>query len=225
MKNPWCELNASAPPFILEIDSEYVKRHNNKYAGSERELMVKSIPEPFIGNPNTAKVVLLNLNPGHSQNDEADHRRPDIKNAIFANLRHEGQEYPFYALNPAFKETGVAEYWRQYTRELQAESGLDDQTFSKRLLVIEWFPYHSAKAGLRPGVLCDSQLYSFELAKQMLRKDGVQVVGTRSRHYWVEAGRELNRVLFLKNRQRPWITRRNMDRGVFESMLAALGAD
>jgi hypothetical protein len=39
--------------------------------------------EPFIGDPNTATVVLLNLNPGHCAADEPDHRRPAIKKSIF----------------------------------------------------------------------------------------------------------------------------------------------
>jgi hypothetical protein len=147
------------------------------------------------------------------------------KPLFFANLRHEEQPFPFYAFSPAFKETGVSAYWHQYTRELQAESQLDNQTFSKRLLVIEWFPYHSVKAGLQPRVLCKSQLYSFELAKQMLDRRGVQVVGTRSKNFWVQADREFNYVEFLKNPQRPWITRGNMDQSLFDRMLDALRAD
>ncbi len=47
--------------------------------------MVNVLPEPFIGDPESAKVVLLNLNPGYDSTVAGDHRRPEIKDAIFRN--------------------------------------------------------------------------------------------------------------------------------------------
>jgi hypothetical protein len=139
--------------------------------------MVNAIPEPFIGNPETAKVVLLNLNPGHDDTVERHHSCPEIKDAIFRNLRQEPSDYPFYAFDPAFRGTGVANYWCQYTRALQEEADLDDHEFARRLLVIEWFPYSSANGGLSWRRVCESQKYSFQFAKEMLAKADVQVIG------------------------------------------------
>jgi hypothetical protein len=48
----------------------------------------------------------------------------------------------------------------------------------------------------------------------MLEKDGVQVIGTRSEEHWLNVDAEFRRAPFLKNYQRPWITRGNMDSGV-----------
>jgi len=206
------------------MDCEYVQRHNGR-ARPEHRLMLDAIPEPFIGDPKTAKVVLLNLNPGYDAKVPWDHSRPEIKEAIFRNLRHEHQDYPFYAFNPAFEGTGVANYWREYTRTLQAEAGLNDLEFAKRLLVIEWFPYSSIKSGLPPKPVCGSQTYSFQLAKQMLTKQGVQVVGTRSPERWLQAGSELSRVPFLNNWQRAWVTRGNMDARVFDRVVWTLTKD
>lgn len=146
--------------------------------------MLNSIPEPFIGNPDTATLVLLNLNPGHSASDERDHACELIKAAIFRNLRHEHQEFPFYPFNPTFVGTGVAEYWRYYTATLQKDARLDDATFSQRLMVIEWLPYHPERCGLKPRIACTSQLYSWDLARQRLMKPEVQLLRTRSRKHW-----------------------------------------
>jgi hypothetical protein len=219
--NPWLSLDSGCPPYILETDRSYIELHNAK-AGPEHRLMLNSIPEPFIGDPNTARLVLLSLNPGHCAADEADHRRPVIKNAIFRNLRQEQQEYPFYAFNPEFRDTGVALYWRKYTRALQLEAGLDDATFAKRLLVIEWFPYHSEKCNLGTRYVCGSQFFSFELAKEMARKEGVQVIGMRSREHWVQVHPTFATIPFLANKFSPWLTRRNMDKQVYDRALHAL---
>lgn len=205
------------------MDREYVCRHNERCL-PEHRLMVNVIPEPFIGNPDTAKVVLLNLNPGYDEMVERCHSRPEIKEAIFQNLRHESRAYPFYAFNPVFAETGVASYWRQYTAALQREAGLNDRELSQRLLVIEWFPYASTRGGLPVKPVCASQSYSFELARELLAR-GVEMIGTRSRERWLKAGSEFTRVPFLKNNQRPWITRRNMDGGAFDRLVTALTED
>jgi len=105
---------------------------------------------------------------------QGNHRCPEIKDAILPNLCHEDQDYPFYAFNPAFEGTGVANYWRGYTERLQHEVGLNDCHFAKRLLVIEWFPYASEKCRIPKRVVCESQKYSLHLTKQMLAKpDGL----------------------------------------------------
>ena len=48
------------------------------------------------------------------------------------------------------------------------------------------------------------------------------MIGTRSRERWLQAGSEFSRVPFLKNNQRAWITRGNMDSGVFNRLVTAL---
>jgi hypothetical protein len=219
--NPWLGLNSTCPPYILESDRSFIERHNAK-ASAEHRLMLNSIPEPFIGDPNTARVVLLSLNPGHCSSDEPDHRRPAIKKAIFRNLCQEPQQYPFYAFNPDFLHTGVEVYWRKYTRALQLEARLDDASFAKRLLVIEWFPYHSEKCNLGSRYVCGSQLYSFELAKEMVRKEGVQIIGMRSRKHWVQVHPSFAAIPFLTNKFSPWLTRRNMDERIYNRVLDAL---
>ncbi len=220
--NPWLKLLPSEGTNVLDMDREAIDSYNDSVRNPEAKVILASIPEPFIGNPESARVVLLNLNPGHSEKDEKDHRGAELQEAMLHNLRHESQEYPFYPLNPAFKGTGVEKWWSPILRKLQTESGLDTLTIARGLLVIEWFPYHSKKSALPAKLVCESQKYSFQLARNMLEKHSAVGVGMRSMDHWVKADRWFGSVPFLKNRQRPWISRGNMDEGLFDRIVEAL---
>src|SRR5579872_6718956 len=106
MENPWLALPPKSP-FVLEIDRDALDQYNEK-AVAGTKIKVGSIPEPFIGNPETATVILLNLNPGDSPDDPKAHVDPGFRDAIIRNLRHEPQEYLFYPLNPKFVWTPCA---------------------------------------------------------------------------------------------------------------------
>ena len=71
--NPWPNLCPSEGSYVLDEDREFIQQHNDS-VGAEAKIAVRSIPEPFIGDPKSAKVVLLGLNPGHSEDDEENYR-------------------------------------------------------------------------------------------------------------------------------------------------------
>jgi hypothetical protein len=168
-------------------------------------------------------LVLLNLNPGHSADDKEWHSNPAFQEAMFHNLRQDdSQKCPFYPLDPAFKESGAGKWWRPLIRELQEESRLDYATLAKKLMVIEWFPYHSEKSALPRKLVCESQKYSFQLAKQMLQEQRVVVLGMRSRDHWVRIDQTCGQVRFLINKQRPYITIGNMPPDLYKQIMAAL---
>jgi len=228
--NPWLKLGQE-PPYILGTDEKQIRHYNDLVGNNERKVIPKSIPEPFIGNPKTAKLVLLSLNPGHSHTDAEWHSRRDFKRAMFDNLQQRPQQYPFYPLNPQFKGNGAGEWWRPRTLELQRESALDIKTFAERLLVIEWFPYHTVRSPARSksiggstGRICESQCYSFQLAKDMSQKDGVVVVGMRSRRLWAEVDGVFEKIAYLKNPQCGYLSRGNTDPALFSRMVKALNA-
>lgn len=204
--NPWAQLSDEGPHRILACDQDHVTQYNNAAAPDYR-IIEQSIPEPYIGNPKTARVVLLGLNPGHSDADARDYARAEFRAALFNNLRQTPQAYPFYPLNPAFANTGTGKWWTQRLRQLAADSGLEPAVMSERLMVIEWFPYHSRKFR-RPRQLLASQSYSFQLASQ-LKAQGRLVVRMRSRRLWSVAGQEFENVPALNNPQCAHITPRN----------------
>src|SRR5580698_8416999 len=154
MRNVWLDL-PQASPYVLEIDRKAVDEYNTKAKGATK-INVGSIPEPFIGNPETATVILLNLNPGDVADDAIAHADPDFRAAMMSNLRHELQESPFYALNLKFVRTPCAKWWRQNLKELweNPNTNLTRARVAERLCVIEWFPYHSTKAGLANKPIC-----------------------------------------------------------------------
>ncbi|MGC2463921.1 MAG: hypothetical protein WA517_01925 [Candidatus Acidiferrum sp.] len=222
MQNPWLKLpqRPYESGYILEMDLESIKRYNDSKRSEDRKANLKSIPEPFIGNPGSARVVLLSLNPGDSENDLKDHSSDRFKKALFSNLAGELCDYPFYLLNPDFRETGAGKWWFARTRELR-EAGLGNETIAKRLLVIEWFPYHSRRSGFPNKSICESQSYSLHLALEMLEKKQL-VVGMRSRKKWTAVDQKFAKVPFLKNPQCGHISRNNTEGDVFDRIVEAL---
>ncbi|HEX4038573.1 MAG TPA: hypothetical protein VHX37_10985 [Acidobacteriaceae bacterium] len=221
MTNPWESLTFDGGSYLLETDRASIEIFNKQQRDEDRRVVASAIPEPFIGDPSQAKVVLLGLSPGYSVNNLS-HSWADFRDGMFLNLRHGKQDFPFYPLNPAFRETGAGQWWRKIVGRLRSESGLHESTFAKRLMVIEWFPYPSRRAALPVAKICDSQEYTFDLAARMLKKEGVVVVGMRSRAHWVGASSEFRQVPFLVNKQRPFVTRGNMEGGLFDRILEAM---
>lgn len=140
---------------------------------------------------------------------------------MIRNLHRERQAFSFYPLNPVFDWTPCAEWWVPRTRELREATGLDDHTFADRLLVIEWFPYHSKKSGLPVSLVCESQTYSFHLAKEMLEEKKL-VVRMRSKRQWTRVDRVFGTVDSLKNPQCGYISRGNTEGDLFDRMVKAL---
>jgi hypothetical protein len=198
MHNPWLEL-PSEPPYILAVDRHSITTLSNRLSTNghvDRKINDRSIPEPFIGDPESATVILLNLNPGDSPDDPETHTNPQFREAMIRNLHHQAQDYPFYALNPAFAWTGCAQWWTRHLRELFETGKLDRAAVAQRLCVIELFPYHSRRAGLPTKAVCPSQEYSFGIAKQMLGSK--LIVGMRARKRWLEVDRRFGEIRYLK---------------------------
>lgn len=219
MRNPWLELPLQSP-YVLAMDRESIARFTARVAGEHR-LNVGSIPEPFIGNPEAAKVVLLNLNPGDAAEDEANHRDPVFRRALISNLRHESQEYSFYPLNPEFATTACGNWWNKCVRALFDIGGLNRRDVAERLCVIEWFPYHSRRSGLPKSQFCPSQSYSFEIAERTLEAKKL-VVGMRGKNRWANVSPDFADVPYIRNPQSCYISPGNTDGNLFARIVEAL---
>jgi hypothetical protein len=218
MENPWTALPRESP-FLLDTDRKCVEQHNQSATG-KTQFIIESIPEPFIGNPKLAKVVFLGKNPGHSAEDKKSHDDQDFRTAMYNNLHHSDQSYPFYPLNPKFAWTGAGRWWSSRTRELRAACGLPPGAFSERIMVIEWFPYHSTAFKV-PKQKSGSQEYSFLLAKEMLDK-GVLVVGLRARKLWTSVDYRFGEIAYLRNPLCGHISPGNTEAGLFGQIVRAI---
>jgi hypothetical protein len=218
MTNPWSELSTNTP-YLLGDDKERVQAFASRQK-SDAQLQLDSIPEPFIGNPETARIVLLLLNPGHDIRDTEAHRNVELKAAMFRNLRGEHQRYPFYPLNPDFSWTPTAKWWIPRTRKLKEATGLTYEALSERLLAIEWFPYHSKSSGLPSSKVCESQEYSFALAKKVL--GNTFILRMRSSKHWEKVDSRFGDIPALKNPRISYISPRNTDPGIFDEIVRIL---
>jgi hypothetical protein len=226
-QNPWLRFDPDGS-YVLDEDRLSVRRYNELVSAQNRRIIAGTIPEPFIGNPDSARVVLLGLNPGHSQKDFIWHERHDFRQSMLRNLKHEPQAFPFYPLNPDFRESGAGEWWRKKTHKLQAAAGISDELFSQRLFVIEWFPYHTEKSPYRTlrlrgaeGILCESQRYSFALAQDFMNRNTPMLL-MRSRNEWSEVDSRFASAPSLINPQCASISPGNIHKSVFEQLVNAL---
>jgi hypothetical protein len=221
VENPWRELVCENGEWVLNGDREAIREFNSKKRNEDHRVCLKSLPEPFIGSPDTARIVFLGLNPGHSERNIEEHRNHEFQTAILQNLRHQAQEYPFYPLNPKFRKTGAGEWWADRLRHLKAACQLDDLELSQRVMAIEWFPYHSVRSGLPDGIVCGSQGYGISLVHKLICKEGVRVVGMKAERRWI-AVTQMNNVTFLRSKQNSAVTSRNMQPGAFDEIVRVI---
>lgn len=182
--NPWLDLPES-PPYVLPSDAGAVERFNaGLKAGQEAfKIQVDSvIPEPFVGDPRTASVVVLLLNAGYKSVDDAAHADPAFLAALHKNLRHEPTDFPFYFLDPEFKDTPGGAWWRARLRWLIADTSLEQ--VAHRLACVEWFTYKSTS--FKTGCRVPSQRYGHALVADTLAR-GALVVPLRARKVWEQS--------------------------------------
>jgi hypothetical protein len=78
------------PPYVLEVDARSLRQYDSRQK-ADAKLQLGSLPEPYIGAPETATLVLLLLNPGHSPDDTTAHAQTKFKETILQNLRGKEQ--------------------------------------------------------------------------------------------------------------------------------------
>ena len=113
-----------------------------------------------------------------SQPDAA-HADPAFVKALHTNLRHEPAEFPFYFLDPDFKDTPGGAWWRARLRWFIGDTSLEQ--VARRLACVEWFTYKSTS--VKAGCKVPSQQYSHALVADALDR-GALVVPLRARKVW-----------------------------------------
>jgi len=172
------------------------------------------MPEPYLGDPFNASVILLNLNPGYSVEDCRFYDDASRRRACRDNLEHKQAAYPFFLLNPDYKMFSGPSWWHAKLKQLIAETSLE--RVARMVCCIEYFPYHSPKFGAG-NLILESQRYSFELVRRAITHRKVILV-MRARRLWENAVPELKSYACfgLKSVQGVWITRNNVSDGGFD---------
>jgi len=208
--NPWLSLPSLAP-YVLPEDRLNLAAFNAKLrVGSAQRLDIETvIPEPFAGAVTTARVLILQLNPGLDSKDAAAHADPQFRKALLANLRHENAQWPFYFLDPRFRDAHPGGLWWQAKTKKLAEV-VPLEHLAERLAVVEWFPYKSRR--YRSGCAVRSQEYGFSLVSSAIER-GALIVISRSRALWessVPSLRSYQRQLTLASVQNIALTPNNV---------------
>jgi hypothetical protein len=148
-------------------------------SGDDRRLHLSLIPEPYVGNLDEAKVVVLLLNPGLTPSDYyAREKDSAYREALLTQLRGRGipGDYPFLHLNPEFSWQDGFRWWNLKLRDvikhgakLHFNGSVQHarQAIAKRVAALELVPYHSESFGVPDPVL--RKLRSVQLALDYVR--------------------------------------------------------
>lgn len=193
--NPWREIEPGPPPYRASVDRPVIERHNRRVEALHR-CPLDVYPEPYLGDPN-APVLLLNLNPGYNEESPRFHAQPAVTDLCIRNLRHEGSEYPFYALHPQYLRCGGSSWWSQSLQYWIREYGAE--RVSRAFFVIEMFPYSSVRYRALSEPL-PSQQYSLALVEAKLQA-GCTAVIMRQETNWKQRVPALRNAFVVNNPQ------------------------
>ena len=229
--NPWNDPYVSDDELVLECDKAVIDVVNERYADNENHKIHTEIPpQPFIGNPLKARVLLLLLNPSWDESDIKTFSSPDLKKAMDANLKLEEADYPFYVLDPQHKklaEQSAIKWWSDCLSfcidEISDDKEKSIQLLSKNFAAVEFHGYHSKKYSSIPVTL-PSQTFGFSLVKNAIKEEKLIIVA-RGKFEWECAVPELlnyeNR-FDTKNKQQNWISPGNITNDGFARIIDKL---
>jgi hypothetical protein len=182
------------------------------------DLKLDHLPVPWVGDPRTASVLLLALNPGwRPETDALEHGLYAEENRLCLTFR---SRVPFFSLDPRLAETPGHRWWSRRLRLLSERVGLE--RVLSGVACVEWFPYHSPSFR-RLASLLPSQEYGFQLVERAIERGAVVVI-MRSRAYWFRSVPALATadVLELRAPRSAYITPANLTPSGFERVCAAL---
>ena len=162
-------------------DAALVKAHNLK-AKAERKLYVDLFtPIPWVGNLNTAKVIIVMLNPGMQKLAKQLGAEKLERSHLVKNLRQKNRP-TLFCLHPELKETGGGVYWRGRFRTY-VESQFDNLEdgyahLSRHICIVQLVPYHSQKdpGGVRTKLPSAKAMHEWILAEIKLKHRKIIVI-------------------------------------------------
>ena len=227
----------SAPYYLHEGDIEIIKEFNKKNDNEVYKLQTDLLPEPFIGDPKTAKLLMLALNPGYVLNPSADeksrekfwHEMEGFKKLINDNRALAQTDYPYYYLNPdnEFRNSPGHKWTRRILKELIAKFG--ESHLAKNICCLQVHGYHSNRyKPIKEGL--PSQEETINHIKTFIKKHEdlkvVPIVIMRAKKIWMKMVQELadveNKIIELNNYRNPTISSNNVKDGRFSEIVTIL---
>lgn len=209
---------------LLHVEDLPILRAFNKKAGEAKfAIRPDLLPEPFIGIPDTAKVLFLALNPGYKGPEDDWHSREEFRKLIIDNSKFRSMDYPYYYLNeaPSFRGSPGHIWHKRILSELI--NAFSAQILSKNICCIQFHGYHSTR--YKPlGEILPSQRRSFELVKSVMKRN-IPIVLMRSRNIWFDAISDLKTypsIIILNNYRSPTVSKGNMSESDYGKIMMHL---
>ena len=214
MENLWKNVDFTSNDIICDLDIPFLK--NNQTRIDDYKFHFDLIPEPFQGRTD-ANIVLLALNPGYDDLDHHFHKvDQSYRKSVINCIKEIDQEFPFYLLNPEFKNSPGYSYWASDNKGILRNllHYQDAHKLSNNLLSIEYFPYKSLK--FKPlNQILPSQNFGFQLVRKAIKRKAI-IIMLRSRELWYKAVPELinyPRVYYTKNARNVVLSSNNLEIG------------
>ena len=188
---------------VLKCDEAYISEHNRNN-DAEYKYRIQKWPKPFMGNPLTARVVLLSLNPGFKDWQKrvlAKALTIYYREAIFKHLVEQSDLKAVSMFCPNNKpgdmdityleaHTLVDNYWYDMIEKFRSAAGIpkSNEVFDPlytRLSVIEYIGYASKKyTDLAKGRILPSQYFSRMLIQHLTMNRKTVFVVVRAEEQW-----------------------------------------
>jgi hypothetical protein len=212
--NPWGDLPETAP-FVLPRDRPAVEAWNAK-ASAATKIRTDLLPDPPLGDPLSAAVIVLALNPSVGEGDYLDHQGP-LRDHIRSALTNVTD---FFFLRDELATTTGATWWRNKLAPLIEATSLD--AVRRHVAGAQLHQYHSKSAA--PLLKPSSGRHNVEVVRKALRK-GVPVLALTGVATWRVADPDFRAYPFFEPRspQSMVVSPKNMPDG-FEAAVRAIEA-
>lgn len=214
----WKDFNHETKPFIHDKDKIILEKHqddvnshedflNLNYYGTKKnklkyKLHLNLLPEPYAGDITNATIYVLLLNPGYSNSNyyEENESSSDFRKDFIRTIRQEFKskdKYPLIWLNPKYLWTAGG-IWMENKFKPLLEYCVQEKGYtyvealkliSKKVAILELFPYHSESFGVSSS---DLELESVKRMRDFVIdtvvdkaiKNKACVIQTRSIYEW-----------------------------------------
>lgn len=215
--NPWLKVaKQKSPPYLAKCDQDI--KLADFYS-----LRVELLPQPYLGNALSAKVICLLLNPGCSETeDNIELNCQKLQKALRDNL---GSSEPrLVYLDDEFDWTSGGKWMRQKMLNPLSAYGVTRDDLNRNFAIIEYFPYHSKAFNVRLDEPLESQRYGFELVRQAIMNNAI-VLLMRGKELWRKAVPELKEFgncITPHSTRNVILSEKNLGKEQFAKVVAAL---
>ena len=160
--NPWGEL-PERPPYVLPRDRAALDEWNARASGPQK-VRTELVPDPQLGNPLEAAVIVLALNPSFDDPTLAEHHDPEMVDQMRTALT---DVRDFFWLRDGLEETTGGRWWRAKLNPLIAATSLE--AVRAHVAGAHLHQYHSKSSS--PGFRPPSRRHHLELVRKALPRD------------------------------------------------------